>query len=223
MMRRVKVLIALIMTIVMSLSLFTGCKAKPTPEDAQNYVRAILDIICTGDHDHTVELVDIEEGKEGEFREDILDEIMTAVTKEQELSDELKEEYRNFFKAAYEKCKYTVGDATELEEGGYDVNVSIEPLKIFDTLDNGEFEKELEKKVMADPDKFLAMSESEQTEYGFKFLVDKLNEDLENPKYGDPVDVTVRYELLDEKENVYGCTEEEGEKLGEHLFDFGSL
>lgn len=76
---------------------------------------------------------------------------------------------------------------------------------------------------MADPDKFLAMSESEQTEYGFKFLVDKLNEDLENPKYGDPVDVTVRYELLDEKENVYGCKEEEGEILGEHLFDFGSL
>ena len=34
----------------------------PTAEDARAYVQAVLDIMCTGDYDHSVELSDIPEG-----------------------------------------------------------------------------------------------------------------------------------------------------------------
>jgi hypothetical protein len=36
-----------------------GCgQAKPTAEDAKAYVQATLDLLCTGDYDHSVDLAD---------------------------------------------------------------------------------------------------------------------------------------------------------------------
>ena len=46
----------LMLAAVMMIVMLSGCgPKKPTPEDAQAYVKAVLDIICTGDYDHAVE------------------------------------------------------------------------------------------------------------------------------------------------------------------------
>ena len=45
-------LLALMM--VMAITMLTGCAKKPGPEDAQAYVKAVLDLMCTGDYDHSV-------------------------------------------------------------------------------------------------------------------------------------------------------------------------
>lgn len=71
-------LLALIM--VMTISMLAGCgPKKPAPEDAQAYVKAVLDLMCTGDYDHSVNLADIEEGKESEVRDNLIGEMMTQI------------------------------------------------------------------------------------------------------------------------------------------------
>ena len=47
---------------VLAASMLTGCAKKlPTAEDAKNYTKAVLDLMCTGDYDHNVKIADVEE------------------------------------------------------------------------------------------------------------------------------------------------------------------
>lgn len=213
-----RILSLAIMTIMM-ITMSTSCgPARPKPEDAQNYVQAVLDLLCTGDYDHSVVLYDIEEGKEGELREEVIEEAVKALG-DLGLNEENEQLFKEYISDAFKKAKYTIGDAVATDdEGGYDVTVSIEPLKLFEGLDDAEVEAQLEEKLMANIDKLLAMSESEQNNYAIKLTIELMKEKLENPSYGEPVEVTVHYGLLDEEENAYGCSEEEGQKLGEQLF-----
>ena len=81
----------------------------------------------------------------------------------------------------------------------------------------------LEKKVAAESDKILAMSEEEQTNYVMEILIDLLNKKVEKPKYDPPEEVVVHYGIIEDKTGVYGCTEAEGEKLGKKLFSDSGL
>ena len=208
---------------LLALVLFAGCgPAKPTAEDATNYVQAILDVLCTGDYDHSVELADIEEGKESELRDSLIEEFLDDFAAEQGLSDDVKADFQTFMTSAFEKAKYTVGEATATDDGGFDVAVTIEPLAAFDGVAD-KLQSAIDEKTAQDLDSLLAMSEEELNNYILKLAVGIMNENLENPKYDDPVDVTLHYGLIDEENNTYGCTEEEGKKVGEKLFSLEGI
>ena len=49
-------------------------------------------------------------------------------------------------------------------------------------------------------------------------IAEIIRENLEEPEYGEPQDVVVHYGLIDEQNNIWGVSEEEGEKLGAILF-----
>ena len=122
----------IVLMMLMTVAMLTGCgPKKPAPEEAQAYVKAVLDLMCTGDYDHSVDLADIEEGKESEVRDNLIDQMMSEIGSESNLSEEVTASFRDFMTNALGKAKYTVGAATETEDGGYDVTVSIEPLQIF--------------------------------------------------------------------------------------------
>ena len=213
-------LLALIM--VMTISMLAGCgPKKPAPEDAQAYVKAVLDLMCTGDYDHSVNLADIEEGKESEVRDNLIGEMMTQIGSESNLSEEVTASFKDFMMNAMEKAKYTVGDASG-KDGEYDVTVSIEPIRAFAVVDTEEFDKYLGEKIQADYDKVTAMSEAEQNDYVMGIMIEMLNKSLEDPQYDEPVEVTVHYGKLGD-EGTYGCTEEDGAKLGEQLFSTAGL
>lgn len=221
--RNLKYLSLLALMLVMTAALLAGCgPKKPAPEDAQAYVKAVLDLMCTGDYDHEVNLADIEEGKESETRDNLVSEMMKQLGAESNLNDEVTEAFRVFMIDALEKAKYTVGEATATEDGGYDVAVSIEPLQLFNGIDE-ELNKELEKRVAEESDKILAMSEDEQTNYVMEILIELLNKKLEDPKYDEAEEVVVHYGQLEDQEGVYGCTAAEGEKLGAKLFSSSGL
>ena len=208
---------------VMTAALLAGCDPKkPAPEEAQAYVKAVLDLMCTGDYDHEVNLADIEEGKESETRDAVVDQMIAEIGSQQNLNDEVKSSFRELMLAALGKAKYTVGEAVETEDGGYDVTVTLEPLQLFTGVSE-ELDAVLEERVAAEADKILAMSEDEQTNYVMEILIELLNKKIEDPQYDDAEDVVVHYGPMDGQENVYGCTEAEGEKLGAKLFSTSGM
>ena len=213
----------LVLIMVMTIAMLTGCgPKKPAPEDAQAYVKAVLDLMCTGDYDHSVNLADIEEGKESEVRDNLIGEMMTQIGSESNLSEEVTASFKDFMMNAMEKAKYTVGDATATEDDGYDVTVSIEPLQLFTGIDE-ELNEVLEEKVASESDKILAMSEEEQTNYVMEIVIELLNKKLEDPQYDPAEEVVVHYGPMEGQKGVYGCTEAEGEKLGSKLFSTSGL
>lgn len=203
---------------LLTVSLLSGCgPKKPAPEEAQAYVKAVLDLMCTGDYDHSVNLADVEEGKETEVRDNLINEMMKGISSQSALNEEVTSDFMVFMISALEKTKYSVGEAAATEDGGYDVTVSVEPLQIFTGIDE-KLNEILEEKVASEPDKILEMSEEEQTNYVMEILIDLLNKKLDDPKYDKAEEVVVHYGPLEGQKGVYGCTEDEGEKLGSKLF-----
>ena len=208
---------------VMTVSLFSGCgPKKPAPEEAQAYVKAVLDLMCTGEYDNAVNLADIEEGKEAEVRDNLIDEMMSGISSQSNLSEDVAKDFRDFMIGALEKAKYTVGDAVAADDGGYDVTVSVEPLQLFTGIED-ELNSVLEERVAAESDKILGMSEEEQTNYVMSIVIELLNKKIADPQYDKAEEVVVHYGPMEGQKGVYGCTEAEGEKLGSKLFSTSGL
>ena len=208
---------------LLAVFMLSGCgPKKPAPEDAQAYVKAVLDLMCTGDYDHSVNLVDVEDGKEKEVRDNLVDEMMEKISSKSNLNEDVAKAFKDFMISAIEKSKYTVGDAAATDDDGYDVTVSVEPLQIFTGIDE-ELNAVLEEKVASEPDKIMAMSEEEQKNYVMAILIELLNKKIEDPQYDPPEEVVVHYGPLEGQKGVYGCAEGEGEKIGAKLFSQSGL
>lgn len=218
----IKRLLVTALILLLAVSMLAGCKSKPEPQDAQAYVQAVLDLMCTGDYDHSVELADIEEGKESGIRDGLIDEMMAQISAESKLNEDVSASFKEFMINALAKAKYTVGDAVETEDGGYDVSVSIEPMQIFAGVQD-DLTAVLEERISEDSNEILAMSEEEQTNYVMAILIELLNGNLEDPKYDEAEEVIVHYGPMEGEKDVYGCTEAEGEKLGAKLFSSKGL
>ena len=203
--------------LMLMISMLAGCKSKPEPEDARAYVQAVLDLMCTGDYDHSIKLADIEEGQESGIRDSLIDEMITQISSESKLSEDVSASFKEFMINALAKAKYTVGDAVATEDGGYDVSVSIEPILLFSGVQD-DLNAVLEERISADSNEILAMSQEEQTNYVMEILIELLNKNLEDPRYDEAEEVVVHYGPMEGEKDVYGCTEEEGEKLGAKLF-----
>ena len=106
-----------------------------------------------------------------------------------------------------------MGEATKTGDGEYDVAVSVEPLRIFEGAQDKLYAKVEERR-----EELSALSADEINNEVMLILVDILNENLEAPNYDPAEEVVVHYGLLDEKEKLYGCSEEDGQKVGEKLF-----
>lgn len=208
--------IAIVLAMLLTLTSLTGCLGsdEPTAEDASAYVQAVLDLMCTGDYDHSVELSDVEEGKESEIRDELIQDAMEdAGADDDSLSEEELAKYTEIMTKAMELADYTVGEVAETEDGGFDVTVSIRPLDIFNSI-----EEKLDSKIDEDYDRLVQLSDEELETEIMNMMFDILEENLESPVYTSAQEVTVRYGLLDEEENLYGISDEDGEKLGEMLF-----
>ena len=183
----------------------------PTAEDAKAYVKAILDIMCTGDYDHSVNLSDIPEGEEAQLRDSTIESAVAAIASDSGLSEDVQADFAEVMREAFAKSKYTVGDAVPTEDGGYDVTVTIEPLKLYAGA-----QTKLAERITRDD--IEGLSEEEANNLIYTKIAEIIRENLEEPEYGEPKEVVVHYGLIDEQNNIWGVSEEEGEKLGEVLF-----
>lgn len=208
-MKKFKRAAALILALCMLFAL-TACSSKPTAEDAEKYVQAVLDLICTGDYDHSVKLVDADEMSATIDKS--IDEALEALGDETSISDEVKSSFREVMLDMFAKAKYTVGDAVEVE-GGFDVPVTMEPIQIGSTVE--EAVNKAAEELANDPN-VANMSEADIMNTLMQVVVDAMKAELEDPQYGEGVEVTVRYKELED--GVYGVDEADGEKLGEAMF-----
>ena len=217
-MKRRHTFTALLMLLtVLAVSALTGCGSKaPTAQDAQNYAKAVLDLMCTGDYDHSIKLADVEEGKELEMRDQMIEEVLASLAGDTGLTEEVQDEFKDVFIEAFSKCKYTVGDAVEGDPGEFDVSVSIEPLKLFRGVqDKLEAQSETLFDDVEDPS---SLSQEEFNSRIYSLMAKLIKENLQTPSYDAPVEVVVHYGVLDEESKSYGISEEDGARLGQVLF-----
>ena len=177
-----------------------------TAENAQAYVKAILDLMCTGDYDHSVNMIDIKPGEEST----LFDNAFAVVANNAGINEELQNEFIAVFKEAYSKCRYSVGEAVPTEDGGYDVTVSIEPLNVYSGSEEKIKEKISERAAELDVSN---MTDEDKNDLVYSVLIEVIHENLEEPAYGELQDVVVHYGLLDKANNAYGISAEESMKF----------
>jgi hypothetical protein len=222
--KRIRTLLVVAASMLLIISMLTGCgPKKPTADDAKAYAQAVIDLICTGDYDHSVKLADVEEGNEGAMRDMIVEEFVNQVNAQVSLDDDANTAVREFITTALGKCKYTIGEAVPTDDGGFDVTVTVEPLKVIPDGFAQEFQAGLPGNLGVEADVLAGMTQQEINNLVFKVMFNALTEKLSEPQYDAPQDVVLHYGLIDEENKIYGMDESQGEKLGSVLFSTEGL
>ena len=118
--------------------LLSGC----TAFDACAYMQAILDVSYKNETEDYMELTGATEEEAKEIFQNNLDATMHEFNTA-ELSEELEKSYRALFEETVKQVKYTVGEAADAEDGGYTIDISVEPILLFDNTYD-EFQKKAE-------------------------------------------------------------------------------
>lgn len=120
-----------------ALVLLGGCGKK---FDASGYTKALLDVSYKNETEKYIELT----GSSKEAAEEIFENRMDVTMEgfdSMDFPSELEDKFRTLFESLTKNVKYTVGEALEDENGSFTVDVSIEPVTLFDdTYD--EFQKQ---------------------------------------------------------------------------------
>ena len=215
---------ALLTAALLMTMLLTGCgetSSSSIKDDAENYVKAVLDLMCTGTYDHSVTFGDVASGREQDSRDEMIAGIVSSIAKDNDLNEEQRARLEDCLTRAFSACRYTIKDVRESEDGGCDVTVSIEPLKVFEGISDALNSKVGE--LTGDGEAMIAMSPEEQTAALAEVLLSQLDQNLENPLYGPAEEVIVHYGLLQGSEDRYGIDENAGKTLGDKLFSTEGL
>lgn len=136
-MKLIKRSIALCLVLVMALTL-TACGGGVTASDAKDLVQGNLDEIYLGKFDpEYLKLVDITEEEARQTYEEGLEveaEMFAYYFDIYNMTDELKEEIIELYQEIYAQSKYTVGEASKLDESTFAVKVQVSPLDIFELV-----------------------------------------------------------------------------------------
>ena len=101
--------------------LLTGCGEQTSvsiKEDAESYVKAVLDLICTGEYDHSVTFADVESVKERASRDAMISEIINYVSEDNNLTEEQRAELGGIIARAFTTCRSSIKDVKETDDGG---------------------------------------------------------------------------------------------------------
>lgn len=210
---------ALLAAALLMAMLLTGCgetSSSSVKDDAENYVKAVLDLMCTGTYDHSVTFGDVGSDMEQNSRDEMIAGIVNSIAKDNDLNEEQRVRLEDSITRAFSACRYAVKDVRESEDGGCDVTVSIEPLKVFEGISDALNSKVGE--LTGDDEAMIAMTAEEQTAALAEVLLSQLDQNLENPQYGPAEEVVVHYGLIEGSEDRYGIDENAGKALGEKLF-----
>lgn len=218
-MKNTRRLCAFLLAVFMVFSLSACGRKGPTADDAEKYVKAVLDLISTGEYDKSVVLVDADDYKD--VVQQVVDEGLKEVTAgfgaDIEFGEEVRSEFYDLVVTMFSKVKYTVGKAAKVD-GGYNVPVTVVPVSLSDDLESvmEETVNAAIAELMKDPN-IQNMSEEEIYNRLMVKVVAAMKDEFEkNPVYGEPDEITVLYQELEE--GLWGVSEADGEKLGSAMF-----
>ena len=191
--------------------------------DASSYVKAILDNSYYNDATGIVEqgMGTVEEA--AELYNKGIDAQIDVMFEKVAISDELTEEYRQFFEELFSNVKYTVGEAVEVDDKTFEVAVTYEKMNVFtDVMIT--YEAKITEMVEVWNENALAgeeiLSDEEMNEQLFAMLKDCMVEELEEVTFDEPAVATIRVELVDK---VWTPSQEDLIDLEYALIDFESL
>jgi len=201
---------AILMTVAMVLSLVACGK---TTFDASGYVTAYLKATTTGE---TTDLEGYSKEAVTKVNNDYTTQIQDAlenITSDQDLSEEVQKEYTSLIKSMLGAISYKVGKATETTEGsasGYEVPVTVKPLKlnITDKL------TEWAETAMGDASNI----ENWDTFYEklYKEAAALLKDAVAAGQYGE--ETTIKLTATQNKDGLYTIDQEGLNKMAENLF-----
>lgn len=195
-----------------AMGLLSGCGTMK-PEEAQAYTQATLDAVYCGELDAYVRLVDItkEEAQEW-YDESIQLTLETMGLEEFNVSEEVKAQYKDVVIALAKAAKYEVGEATENEQDGFDVEVIVQPVQGFETL-----EDDLTDALMKEFKKMDELPNDEEiNNLTYMKMAELMINSLEDPMYGDEMTVMIR--VIPDENDVYHIPNEDLEKIDSALF-----
>lgn len=191
--------------------------------DASAYVKAILDNSYYNDPSGIVEQGIGTEEEATAIYEQGIDAQMDAMLTDVTISNELYAEYRQFYKDLYSSVKYTVGEATEVDDNTIEVIVTYEKMNLFvDAM--AVYEEVIVQLVTEWTEAALSGAEvptdEEMNEALFASLKDCMIAELADATYEAPATLTIRVELVD---NVWTPNQDDIMNLEYALFDFEGL
>ena len=156
--------VALALSLCLALCLcLTACFGRPSAQDAKDYVTTLMSGLCGSLPS------DSEDGSAAEaeaLRSQLIDEVIAGFRGQGAALDEETEALiRTTLTSALAACRFTVGDAVK-SGGGYDVPVTVSPLKLFQ-VDMAAVEEEAVAQLSQDPD-LLTMSQSQVSNKVFR-------------------------------------------------------
>ena len=169
--------------------------------DSSAYVKAVLDNAYFNDATGVLELgLSTEEEAAAVYKKGV--ESLVGVTLSNvAVSEALAAEYHQFYSDLYAAAKYTVGEATEIDENTYEVSVVCEKLLVFGNA-NLAYGAELQTLATTWTEAALAgedvPSDEEKYEQFFTIYKDCLRAELEKATYEAPVTLTVKVEKVND-------------------------
>lgn len=214
-MRKIVVLLA----VMMAATVIGGCGKS---FDAGAYIKALLDNSYKNDSTAFVEQkVGTKEQAEELYNQGI-DTELSSITASAQLSDSLKEEFRNVLEDVFKSVKYTVGEAVK-DGDSYTVEVKYQKMKIFAPAmesyaeSYGAYYDELTEKAENGEE---VPSDEELNEQNYTFLKDAIKDALANATYDDEASTTVHVNLVN---NVWTPDETDIGNLEKLLFDIDDI
>jgi hypothetical protein len=211
--------IAILLAAAMLAAILGGCGSF----DASGYIKALLDNSYKNDSTAFVEQKIGTQEQAKELYESGIDTAMGSMTSQQQLSDELNEEFEAVVKDVYKSVKYTVGEATKKDDGSYEVEIKYQKMKVFApamenfTTATESYVEEMTEKASNGED---VPSEEEMNEATYAMLKDAIKDSLGTITYEDEATTTVRVELVNK---VYTPNEEDVYNLEQLLFDIEAV
>jgi hypothetical protein len=129
-----------------------------------------------------------------------------------ELSDETTEKVAELYRNIYSKVRYSVGGATKTDETTFSVEVTIEPLDLFERVQS-DFEQFVgesdfyEKYVNTDVDNMTDAERSQYDEDWAQAMLELCNEELENAGYKDAENLTMK--VVENEDGVWYVSEDD--------------
>nr|WP_106788109.1 hypothetical protein [Massilistercora timonensis] len=209
-MKRMKCLVFALVLVISAWAL-AGCGGM-SEDEAKEYAQAVLDASYKGEFDSYMELTDSTEEEAREMYEGNMDATMAAVGfEEMGVSQELQADYRQLFLDMAKLAKYSLGEATEIEDG-FEIQVTVEPFVGLNGL-----ETELTDAVMAQLTESGEIPDDDEiNQMTMETMYDLMRDRLEAPEYGEAETMTIR--VTADSDNVYSIPEEDTTALDNALF-----
>lgn len=209
-MKRMKCLVFALVLVISAWAL-AGCGGM-SEDEAKEYAQAVLDASYKGEFDSYMELTDSTEEEAREMYEGNMDATMAAVGfEEMGVSQELQADYRQLFLDMAKLAKYSLGEATEIEDG-FEIQVTVEPFVGLNGL-----ETELTDSLMAQLSESGEIPDDEELgQMTMETMYDLMQDRLEAPEYGEAETMTIR--VTADSDNVYSIPEEDTTALDNALF-----